>query len=242
MQGASGSVAGVAARDATPAARDAIAGDGYTMLRAAWSARACAALLARLPAAAPRAGGARNVLRGELHATRALDILASALLDQPAFAVRAILFDKTPESNWAVPWHQDTAIPVLDRHQVPGYRNWSIKEGVWHVQPPREVLAAMLTLRLHLDDCDAGNAPLRVLPGSHALGCLDAEATARLVSGNAGVACVAQAGDVLAMRPALLHASARAQRPRRRRVLHVEYAAGELPAPLRYHRAWSADR
>jgi ectoine hydroxylase-related dioxygenase (phytanoyl-CoA dioxygenase family) len=221
-------------------ARDAIARDGYALLRAAWSARKCDELLALLPATAPRAGGARNVLRGESAATQALDDLASALLNRPAFAVRAILFDKTQDSNWTVPWHQDTAIPLLDRHEVPGYRNWSMKEDVWHVQPPQEVLATMLTLRLHLDDCAAHNAPLQVLPGSHAMGRLDTEATAKLVAEVAGVTCVAQAGDVLAMRPVLLHASAKAQRPRGRRVLHVEYAAEELPAPLRWHRAWSA--
>lgn len=221
-------------------ARAALARDGYAMLRAVRSTHECAELLALLPETALRAGGARNVLRTQTDATVSLDALAATLLGGPAFAVRAILFDKTPDSNWAVPWHQDTAIPVLDRHDTPGYRNWSMKEGVWHVQPPQQVLEAMLTLRLHLDDCDTDNAPLQVLPGSHAWGRLDAYATARLLAEGQGVACVAQAGDVLAMRPALLHASAKAQRPRRRRVLHVEYAADELPAPLRWQRAWGS--
>jgi ectoine hydroxylase-related dioxygenase (phytanoyl-CoA dioxygenase family) len=178
-----------------------------------------------------------------LHGTRALDaldLLASRLMDQPAIAVRAILFDKTPQSNWAVPWHQDLAVPVLERHELPGYRAWSLKERVWHVQPPQAVLEAMLTLRLHLDDCTADNAPLQVVPGSHALGRLDAPATAALLEQGSGVECTARTGDVLAMRPLLLHASAKARQPWQRRVLHVEYAAQELPAPLRWHRAWPA--
>ena len=34
---------------------------------------------------------------------------------------RAILFDKTPDSNWKVPWHQDVAIAVAARHDEPGF-------------------------------------------------------------------------------------------------------------------------
>lgn len=216
-----------------------IARDGYLLLCAAITPHACAGLRESGPAVEARAGGARNVLRdwpqaaGALHS---LELLARALLGRDARPVRAILFDKTPASNWAVPWHQDLSIPVRERHETEGYSGWSCKEGVWHAQPPRGVLENMLALRLHLDDCGGDNAPLRVLPGSHALGRLDeAGIAARLASSREAV-CTAQAGDVLAMRPLLLHASNRAALPGRRRVLHVEYAACELPAPL----AWQA--
>jgi len=222
------------------AVRHAIARDGYALLQGFLNAGECAGLAARLPQTAARAGGTRNV-PSELHCTDALDAAACQLMDRPAFAVRAILFDKTPQSNWAVPWHQDLAIPVHERHDLPGYRAWSLKEGVWHVQPPPAVLDAMLTLRLHLDDCTADNAPLQVVPGSHALGRIGAPATAALLEQRLAVTCAARAGDVLAMRPLLLHASAKARQPRQRRVLHVEYAAQELPAPLRWHRAWRQD-
>jgi len=70
------------------------------------------------------------------------------------------------------------------------------------------------------------------------MGRLDARCVQSLLAGShAPAVCTAQAGDVLAMRPCLLHASGRAVRPLRRRVLHVEYAARELPAPLQWHRA-----
>jgi len=36
------------------------------------------------------------------------------------------------------------------------------------------------------------------------------------------------------MRPLLLHASSKAQRPGRRRVLHLEFATRPLPAGLRF--------
>jgi hypothetical protein len=37
------------------------------------------------------------------------------------------------------------------------------------------------------------------------------------------------------MRPLLLHASSPAQRPGHRRVIHLEFAAGELPGGLEWH-------
>jgi hypothetical protein len=87
----------------------------------------------------------------------------------------------------------------------------------------------MLTLRVHLDDCDASRGPLRAVPGSHAGGRLDAGEVRRWLGRVAPVACLVPAGGVLAMRPLLLHASSPAEDPRHRRVVHLEYAAGPLP-------------
>jgi hypothetical protein len=218
-------------------AREALERDGYALLRGAISAADCGLVAAVFPATSPRAGGVRNALRGvEAHAqasVQALHALAGDLLQRPARAVRAILFDKSPVANWAVAWHRDLMIPVRERHQVAGYRNWSLKDGVCHVQAPREILRGMLTLRLHLDDCDAGNGALRVLAGSHDIEQADARQAAAADESRM-VTCVAQAGDVLAMRPCLLHSSCKAERPGRRRILHIEYAAQELPPPLQW--------
>jgi hypothetical protein len=46
----------------------------------------------------------------------------------------------------------------------------------------------------------------------------------------------AKRGDVLLMSPLLLHGSERARVPTRRRVLHLEWAAFDLPGGL--HWAW----
>ena len=54
--------------------------------------------------------------------------------------VRIVAFNKTAETNWAVSWHQDRVIAVAERHDVPGYGAWSRKSGVWHCEPPQEVL------------------------------------------------------------------------------------------------------
>src|ERR1700757_5300643 len=40
-----------------------------------------------------------------------------AILGERAIPFRATLFDKSPESNWLVMWHQDTALPLLDKKE-----------------------------------------------------------------------------------------------------------------------------
>lgn len=149
-------------------------------------------------------------------------------------AVRGLLFDKTPGANWKVAWHQDLSIAVRARRNVPGYGPWSVKAGVQHVQPPVGVLRDMMTVRLSLDDCFADNGPLNVLPGSHADGVLSptqVEAWRRRV---APVACTVPAGGAVLMRPLLLHASSAAASPRHRRVIHLEFAAWDLPGGLEW--------
>lgn len=145
---------------------------------------------------------------------------------------RAILFDKTPDSNWKVPWHQDVAIAVAARHDEPGFGPWSVKDGVVHVQPPAEVLAGMVTVRVHLDDCAADNGPVRVLPRTHSLGKLSQDQIEHLRGQVTEVACTARRGGLLAFRPLLLHASSASSSPRRRRVAHFEFAAADLRGAL----------
>jgi ectoine hydroxylase-related dioxygenase (phytanoyl-CoA dioxygenase family) len=150
------------------------------------------------------------------------------------FPVRSIFFDKTPGASWLVPWHQDLSIAVQKRRDVEGYGPWSVKDGVPHVQPPVAILEQMITLRLHLDDCDESNGALQVTGGSHQRGRLTAAAITAERSRVEPVTCSAQAGDVLFMRPLLLHASSPAKVPSHRRVVHLEYATGPLADDLEW--------
>lgn len=184
----------------------------------------------------------RNVL--EVPAVRALAQSPTArasvepVLGPACFAVRGILFDKTQEANWKVVWHQDLSIAVRRRTENPqaaGWGPWSEKAGVPHVQPPAGLLARMLAVRLHLDACGVENGPLRVLPGTHRMGRLDAEAIARLRGQIPEVVCSVPRGGALLMRPLLLHASSAARQPGHRRVLHIEWAAEPLPGGLEWH-------
>ena len=156
------------------------------------------------------------------------------ILGPGAFAVRAIFFDKVPDANWSLFWHQDKVIAVRQRLETPGFSAWSQKAGVWQVQPPAEILANMVAVRVHLDDSPADNGPLRVLPGSHRSGWLDEELDAWKARVTE-VVCTVGSGGVVVMCPLTLHASASAGRVGHRRVIHLEYAAGELPGGLQWH-------
>lgn len=167
-----------------------------------------------------------------LHDVRSL---VEPVLGAKARVVRSLLFDKSPAANWKVPWHQDLTIAVKRRRDVGGFGPWSVKAGVPHVQPPVAILEKVVTVRLHLDDCGADNGPLRVLAGSHARGVLDAARIAFLRQSIPETTCTVAAGGVVLMRPLLLHASSPADRPGHRRVIHLEFAAEELPGGLEWH-------
>jgi ectoine hydroxylase-related dioxygenase (phytanoyl-CoA dioxygenase family) len=171
----------------------------------------------------------------ELASSRAIRSWVEPILGLSARVVRSLLFDKNPDANWKVPWHQDLTIAVKDRRDVAGFGPWSIKAGVHHVQPPRDVLERMLTVRLHLDDCGLDNGPLRVIPGSHALGSIEPAAIADVRRHMPEVTCTVPAGGAVLMRPLLLNSNYPPTRPGHRRVVHLEFAAGELPGELDWH-------
>jgi hypothetical protein len=167
-----------------------------------------------------------------LLATGPIHAIAAHHLGAAARPVRAVLFDKTPSTNWSLGWHQDRTIAVRTRADVPGYGPWSTKQGIQHVEPPFAITEAMVTLRIHLDDTPADNAPLLIAPGSHRLGRIPEDAIAATVARHRTVACLAGAGDVWCYATPILHASATTQGQQRRRVLQVDYAAIVLPEPL----------
>ena len=183
---------------------------------------------------ASRRGGVAYARRN-LGRHSAVVALSQRLAPPGLTLVRAILFDKRPEANWPVPWHQDLSLAVSERVELPGWGPWSVKSGVVHVQPPAKFLERLLALRLHLDDCPAENGALKVLPGTHLLGRLSAERIQALRQEIPETLCPARAGEVLTMRPLLLHASSPAETPTRRRVLHLELAPPDLlPALLNW--------
>jgi hypothetical protein len=65
-------------------------------------------------------------------------------------------------TNWSVAWHQDRTIAVMERVDVEGFGPWTVKSGLLHVAPLFDLLAGMLTLRVHLDPVPETNAPLLV--------------------------------------------------------------------------------
>lgn len=103
-----------------------------------------------------------------------------------------------------------------------------------HVAPPISLLERMLTIRVHLDDVPAENAPLLVAPGSHRFGRVPEGKIAEVVQACGVVTCIAEAGDVWLYATPILHASEASRLPGHRRVLQVDYAAEELPGGLEW--------
>lgn len=158
--------------------------------------------------------------------------IAAGALGTKSRPVRAVLFDKTAGTNWSLAWHQDRTICVERRNEVQGFGPWTTKQGMQHVAPPFELLSRMVTLRIHLDDVPATNAPLLIAPGSHKHGRVPIDAIDAVVRQCGTYTCLAEAGDVWVYATPILHASEAAAIPGRRRVLQVDFAAEELPGGL----------
>lgn len=154
---------------------------------------------------------------------------SDAFIAKDAQLVRAILFNKSPETNWYVTWHQDKTVCVSSRFEAIGWRAWSVKEDILHVQPPLELLENMVAVRVHLDSALTENGCLKVIPDSHKLGILTAEAISKIVTSESIYFCEAQKCAALIMRPHLLHASSKSEVPNNRRVLHFEFSNWQLP-------------
>ena len=155
------------------------------------------------------------------------ELIALGILPQSAVAIQAIAFDKTPDTNWKVAWHQDVMFPFAKAVTSGGYTVATKKGGVDFARPPLAALENMLAVRLHLDDCDETNGPLRVVPGSHRGGLIPSVECSARVAGGAEVPCLAREGEAVLMKPLLLHASSQATEPKHRRVLHLVYHSGE---------------
>lgn len=174
--------------------------------------------------------GLREVLNGG----GSIGAVASHHLGAAARPVRALLFDKSGENNWALGWHQDRTIAIAERCEVEGFGPLTVKAGMIHIEPPPTLQAAMITLRIHLDDVPLDNAPLLAAAGSHRLGRVPQADIAGVVRSSRIAHCAASAGDIWAYSTPIVHASELAARPGRRRVLQVDYAAQELPGGLRW--------
>ncbi|HTW59387.1 MAG TPA: phytanoyl-CoA dioxygenase family protein [Terriglobales bacterium] len=219
--------------------RSAVEESGFAILPEALPCERTERLLDEMAQSSPRRSraGVRHAMRlpavEALAQERSLIDLAREVLGPEAFPFRATLFDKSAQSNWLVVWHQDTALPLQNRLDLDGWGPWSIKDGIHYAHAPASPLSLVLALRIHLDDSNELNGPLRVLPGTHKLGVLDDDAIHALAMKVSPIDCLIRRGGVLAMRPLVVHASSKTETEDPRRVLHIEYAASpSIAAPL----------
>ena len=210
--------------------------DGFAVLPALLSDAHLADADAALSA---RAGvGDRQLLREPWCAALARRVQADArvtrLLPRAHVAVQCTAFEKSTDRNWLVALHQDVAIPVAARVDHAACGGWSNKRGTWFVQPPDDVLAGLVAVRVHVDDCGPDDGALNVVAGSHRHGRLDDDAAFALREARGVTRCPVPRGGAMVLRPLLLHASSKATGSSRRRVLHFLFGPAELPFGLRW--------
>jgi hypothetical protein len=138
-------------------------------------------------------------------------------------ASRAVAFQKDAGANWFVPAHQDRSIPIPSGATPAGFSRPTRKGDGWQAEAPIDVLEAMINARIFIDDAGEGDGPLEVIPGSHRQGRIAQDAIPDLVAKSAWKSLTGAAGDVVLLSPLLLHRSRRAEHPRGRRVLQVEF-------------------
>jgi len=188
----------------------------------------CDEIIAALSGLLRSRAGARHLMSNPTVAALAnsdrLLRIVRCVLGREAVPFRATLFEKSATANWLVVWHQDTVLPLESRFVDSEWGPWSLKDGVHYAHAPTWALLRVLALRVHLDASTSENGPLRVIPGSHALGVLTDEQVFLIAKREQPIECTVPRGGVLVMRPLLIHSSSKAQAEEPRRVLHIEYA------------------
>lgn len=148
-------------------------------------------------------------------------------------SIKSIYFDKPPNANWIVNWHQDLTINLQSKKEVEGFKNWRVNKERTVVQPNREILDSIFTIRIHLDDCTKENGALRIIEESHKKGVIEIKEWSENKSGIERV-CEVKKGGILIMKPLTLHASRRTENHKNRRVIHIEFTDQSLPADLQW--------
>ena len=229
-----------------PQHQERINGQGYTVIPDVFDTSAIEAMAAAINAADPTGPLFRQTsdlfaIRRFLQAvpaiqplvfTNRLQVLLQQLFGPGYFPVKSIYFDKPGQSNWFVAWHQDLTISVAEKLPVEGYGPWTVKPDQYAVQPPVAVLESNFTIRIHLDDTDARNGALKVIPGSHQKGIYRADTIDMNITPD--VSCAVPPGGMMIMRPLLMHASGRSSNGHHRRVIHIEFSNQALAGGLQW--------
>lgn len=148
------------------------------------------------------------------------------------FITKSIYFDKPEKSNWFVSYHQDLTISVNKKIEIENFENWTNKQNQFAVQPPKEILENIFTIRIHLDKTTKENGALKVLNKSHKRGIFRTENVN--IEKEIETICEVEKGGIMIMKPLLFHASNKTTNNERRRVIHIEFSNQILPNELEW--------
>jgi len=150
-----------------------------------------------------------------------------------ANVIKSIYFDKPPNANWIVNWHQDLTINVEGKIEDKNFKNWRILKDRTVVQPPLSFLENIFTIRIHLDKCTTENGALRIVKKSHQNGIVPLQGKSTELNQNEEI-CEIDEGGILIMKPLLFHSSKRTENNKNRRVIHIEFCDQKLPLGLQW--------
>ena len=155
--------------------------------------------------------------------------LYKSVCDNSYFLSKSIYFNKPKKSNWFVNYHQDMSISVKEKLELEGYSKWTLKDGQLGVIPPVDIVSNTITFRIHLDDTNATNGALRVIPKSHKLGIIRVDENFNKSQFETEELCNVEKGGVMLMSPLLLHASDKSTSDYDRRVIQLEFCNQDIP-------------
>src|SRR5688572_18418951 len=101
--------------------------NGFAVIPAVFDSREVDAILRELEGESLRRSraGARHLICMPVVAALArnprLISLAAEVLGSPPVPFGATLFDKSTDANWLVAWHQDRALPLVERREAAGW-------------------------------------------------------------------------------------------------------------------------
>lgn len=161
-----------------------------------------------------------------------LQLVIKELFGENYFVIKSIYFDKPETSNWYVSYHQDLTISVDKKVELENFSFWTTKQNQFAVQPPTEILENIYTIRIHLDDTDENNGALKVIDKSHSKKIYRPETIDWTTEKE--TICKVKQGEIMIMKPLLLHSSSRTTNNKKRRVIHIEFSDINLPNELNW--------
>lgn len=203
--------------------------DGYVLIDGLLWPEEVADVRRQLASLLPVRTGDRRLLDREwcrvLAQVLRLRLLRRRLLPADSRPVLCTFFNCDTQTEWGLQLQREVHIPVARRVAVTGWRNWTVRQGIPHVQAPEVVLQRLLAVRLHVDHCAGEDVALRLVPSSHRLPREHAEA----------IACAGPRGSGLVMSPLVLHGAGRSPRGAVRRVLRFLFGPATLPSGARWY-------
>lgn len=203
--------------------------DGFRIFEGVFALEECESIGSRLASLGNgHKAGVRHLMSDPVFAGLAYDGRLLSICEEatgaPMLPYKAMLFNKTGKANWLVPWHQDTVLPIETEIVSQDWGPFSRKDGVIFGHAPFDALSKIVALRIHLDDSNSENGPLRAIPGSHRKKIERETELEDVVAVGPQLELTVGPGGVIAMSPLLVHASSKCISKESRRVLHIEYA------------------